>query len=154
MEFILGVRQIRGEMDIAPSLKIDVLLQNSSAADRTLLASHGHYLTRLAGINDPRVLGAGDTAPIAAIALVGTLEILVPMEGLIDPVAELDRLGKRQVKAERDLKMVSAKLANEEFMANAPADVVAKDTARAEELRSELSQLAAQRARVEAMRKR
>ena len=154
MDFILGVRQIRGEMDIAPSRKIDVLLQNSSQADRDLLAAHGQYLTRLAGINPPRVLSPGESAPIAAIALVGSLEILVPMEGLIEPVAELDRLNKRRAKADADLQKISGKLNNAEFLANAPPDVVAKDQARAAELRAELSQLDAQRARVEAMRAR
>jgi valyl-tRNA synthetase len=154
MDFILGVRQIRGEMDIAPSQKIDVLLQNSSQADRDLLGMHVQYLMRLAGINAPRVLRQGESAPIAAIALVGSLEILVPMEGLIDPVAELDRLSKRRAKTDGDLRKIAGKLNNAEFLANAPADVVAKDQARAAELRSELSQLDAQRARVEAMRAR
>ncbi len=154
MDFILGVRQIRGEMDIAPSRKIDVLLQGATAADRARLAEHGAYLTRLAGVNPPRVLEPMETAPISAIALVGSLEILVPMAGLIDPVAELDRLGKRRLKAEADLKKIDGKLGNAEFMANAPAEVVVKDQARAAELRTEIAQLQAQHARVEAMRAR
>ena len=152
MDFILGVRQIRGEMNIAPSKRIDVLLQNAGTADRERLSAHGAYLTRLAGVNPPQILERGDAAPIAAIALVGALEILVPMAGLIDPVAELDRLGKRRLKAEADLKKIAGKLGNAEFMANAPAEVVMKDQARAAELRAEIAQLQAQHARVDAMR--
>ena len=153
MDFILGVRQIRGEMDIAPSRKIDVLLQNADATDQQRLAAHGAYLERLAGVNPPRILPHGEAAPIAAIALVGTLEILVPMAGLIDPVAELDRLNKRRLKNEAELKKFDAKLGNAEFVANAPADVVIKDQARAAELRAEIAQLQVQHARVEALRK-
>ncbi len=152
MDFILGVRQIRGEMDIAPSLKIEVLLQNADEADRRRLAQHAAYLTRLAGVNTPRVLQPGEAAPISAIALVGRLEVLVPMAGLIEPVAELGRLARRRSKAESQLKQIAGKLGNAEFRANAPADVVAKDEARAAELRSEIQQLDAQRGRVEALR--
>ncbi len=152
MDFILGVRQIRGEMDIAPSKKIAVLLQNAGADDEKRLAAHGAYLTRLAGVNPPRILPPGEAAPIAAIALVGTLEILVPMAGLIDPVAELDRLSKRRLKNEAELKKFDAKLGNAEFVANAPVEVVVKDQARAAELRTEIAQIQAQYARVEALR--
>ena len=116
------------------------------------LAQHGPYLTRLAGVNPPRVLEPGEAAPISAIALVGRLEILVPMAGLIEPVAELERLARRRSKAESQLKQIAGKLGNAEFRANAPADVVAKDEARAAELRTEIQQLDAQRGRVEALR--
>jgi valyl-tRNA synthetase len=146
--FILGVRQIRGEMDIAPSRKLDVLLQNAGPDDLRYLAANHGFLTRLAGIESCQVLPAGEAAPIAAIALLGTLEILVPMEGLIDPLAELDRLDKRARKAEADLARLAAKFANPEFARNAPAEVVAKDEQRRAELTAELAQLAAQSARV------
>jgi valyl-tRNA synthetase len=148
MEFILGVRQIKGEMDIALSRKLEVLLQNAGARDLEYLGRNLHYLTRLAGIEPPRALGAGETAPISAVALLGTMEILVPMKGLIDPTAELDRLAKRLRKAEVDLSKLEAKLSNSQFAKNAPADIVAKDQQRLEELRTEIGQLSAQTARV------
>ena len=148
MNFILGVRQIRGEMDIPPSRRLEVLLQNASATDREYLERNRHYLARLAGIGETRVLGESEAAPISAAALVGTLEILVPMAGLIDPKAELDRLAKRLGRAEADFGKLSVKLSNEDFARNAPADVVAKDQARLAELRTEIEQLAKQIARV------
>jgi valyl-tRNA synthetase len=83
---------------------------------------------------------------------VGTLEILVPMAGLIDPMAELDRLAKRLGRAEADFGKLSAKLSNEDFARNAPADVVAKDQARLAELRIEIGQLARQIAQVKRLR--
>jgi valyl-tRNA synthetase len=148
MDFILGVRQIKGEMDIAPSRKLEVLLQNVSARDAEYLQRNLHYLMRLAGIQTPRALAPGEAAPIAAVALLGNLEILVPMKGLIDPTAELERLAKRLRKAEIDSSKLQAKLGNSRFAQNAPPDIVAKDQQRLEELRTEIGQLSAQTARV------
>ncbi len=151
MDFILGVRQIRGEMDIAPSRRIEVVLQNAAPADLRSLRATLPYLMRLAGIGEPRVLAAGESAPIAAVALLGGMQILVPMAGLIEPAAELERLGKRRRRAEADLQKLDAKLSNGDFAKNAPADVVAKDRQRLAELRVEIGQLAAQISRVQAM---
>ena len=152
MDFILGVRQIRGEMDIAPSRKLDVLLQNASARDCEYLVRNLHYLMRLAGIAVPRTLGSAEVAPIAAVALLGTLEILVPMAGLIDPAVELERLAKLLRRAEIDLNKMESKLNNAEFARNAPPQVVAKDQLRLSELRTEIAQLEAQTARVTALK--
>jgi valyl-tRNA synthetase len=148
MNFILGVRQIRGEMDIAPSRKLEVLLQNAGALDIEYLNRNLSYLMRLAGIEHPRILVRGEAAPIAAVALLGNLEILVPMAGLIDPQAELERLTKRQRRAQGEFDRLQAKLANGEFAENAPAEVVAKDQLRLSELGTEIEQLTAQVARV------
>ncbi|HVC02077.1 MAG TPA: valine--tRNA ligase [Steroidobacteraceae bacterium] len=150
-QFVLGIRQIRGEMDIAPSRRIDVVLQNAAATDIALLDRNLKYLQRLAGIEVPRVLAPGEPAPIAAVALLGALEILVPMAGLIDPSAERERLAKRQRKAQADLQKLQAKAQNAEFVRNAPADVVAKDAARIAELQTEIGQLQRQAARVHAL---
>ena len=107
---------------------------------------------RLAGVDVPRTLGAAQAAPISAVAFVGALEILVPMAALIDPTAELDRLAKQQRKTEADLSKMESKLSNSEFAKNAPPEVVAKDRQRLEELRTEIGQLAAQIARVTALK--
>ena len=151
MDFIEGIRQIRGEMDIAPSRKLDVLLQNCGAIDSEYAARNLPYLSRLAGVTPPRALRNGETAPISAVALLGSLEILVPMAGLIDPKAELERLAKRLRKSELDLNKLESKLGNAEFARNAPAEVIDKDRARVAELRTEIRQLNAQIARVTAL---
>jgi valyl-tRNA synthetase len=148
MDFILGVRQIHGEMDIPLARKFEVLLQNASARDLQYLGRNLPYLVRLGGVEPPRALNEGEAAPISAVALLGNLEILVPMKGLIDPVAELDRLAKRLRKAEVDFSKLEAKLGNSQFAKNAPPDIVAKDQQRLEELRTEIGQLTAQTARV------
>ncbi len=148
MDFILGMRQIRGEMDIPWTRKLEVLLQNASPRDLEYLGRNLHYLMRLGGVEPPRALNDRETAPISAVALLGHLEILVPMKGLIEPAAELDRLAKRLRKAEIELSKLEAKLGNSQFAKNAPPDIVAKDQQRLEELRTEIGQLSAQTARV------
>jgi valyl-tRNA synthetase len=150
-DFILGLRQIRGEMDIAPGRRIDVLLRQPSEADLQYLARNRGLLERLAGIGTLGVLDAGQSGPISAVALLGMLEILVPMAGLIDPQAEIERLTRRQRKTDLDIGKLQAKLADQKFAANAPPEVVARDSQRLAELRTETGQLAAQAARVRAL---
>src|SRR5258708_36017324 len=122
VDFIGGVRQSRGEMNIAPSRKLEVLLQNAGARDLEYLERNLPYLMRLAGVEPPRTLKAAETAPISAVAFLGNLEILVPMKGLIDPIAELERLAKQLRKAEIDASKMEAKLGDSQVAKNAPPD--------------------------------
>ena len=87
--FILAVRQIRGEMNIAPSRRIPVLLKGASEHDKAYAERHRAYLERLAGIETLTILAPDATAPESAIALIGELSVLVPMAGLIDVAAEV-----------------------------------------------------------------
>jgi valyl-tRNA synthetase len=148
MDFILALRQIRGEMDIAPSRRFDVLLAQASASDLARLARGRHFLERLANLGSLRPLGADEPEPESAVALLGELRILVPMAGLIDVAAEAARLEKRIDKLRQDLGKTEAKLANPRFVANAPAAVVELERARVAEFRRELDGLAAQHERV------
>jgi valyl-tRNA synthetase len=148
---VLGIRQIRGEMDISPSRRLPVLLENASAEDRACASAHRSFLERLAGLESLRLLDSGETAPPAATALVGELKVLVPMAGLIDARAELERLAKRRSRAESELAKARAKLANENFARNAPAEVVAQERGRVAEFESQLRGLDEQAARVRAL---
>ena len=127
---ILGVRQIRGEMDISPARKLPLLIRNASATDQQWLAQHRGFLERLAGLESPRILAADETAPASASAVVGDMTLLVPMAGLIDPAAELLRLTKRLEKNRQEITKANAKLGNANFVANAPPEVVATERER------------------------
>ena len=129
-------------------IETEALLAGATPVDVANLERNRDVLMRLAGLGSIAVLDAGQSGPIAAVAVAGSLEILVPMAGLIEPAAELERLAKRRRKAEGDLQKIEAKLGNAEVAANAPPEVVAKDRARVEELRNELAILAAQAGRV------
>jgi valyl-tRNA synthetase len=147
-QFILAVRQIRGEMDIAPSRKIPLLLQNAGGADRGLVDQHFAYLARLAGLESIDVLESGTAAPESATAMLGELALLVPMAGLIDPQAEIERLTRRIGKNDSDLAKLRAKLGNANFVKNAPPEVVASDRARVAELEAQNQSFARQLERV------
>ncbi len=145
---ILGVRQIRGEMNISPGRRIPLIFRDASAQDELYIARHRALLERLAGLESATILGAGATAPQSAVALVGTLALLVPMAGLIDAGAEAERLGKLIAKTQSDLAKTEAKLANESFVRNAPPQVVSTERERATELRRAAADLGAQLARL------
>jgi valyl-tRNA synthetase len=149
---VLGVRQIRGEMNISPAKRIPLLLKDASAEDEVQLARHRTWLERLAGLESITLLAPGAEAPESAMALAGTLTILVPMAGLIDPSAEAERLGRLLAKAQADLQKSRAQLARESFVRNAPEQVVALERARAAELERTAAGLAAQLERVRGLK--
>ncbi len=147
--FILGVRRIRGEMDISPNRPLPVLLQHAGAMDRQRLEQHGLFLERLARLEQITVLGEDDEAPESAIALVGDMQLLVPMAGLIDKEAELRRLARERDKANADLQRAQKKLDNPDFTSKAPATVVEQERKRVAAFRSVLQRLEAQYDRIE-----
>jgi valyl-tRNA synthetase len=140
-DFVLGVRQIRGEMGLSPGRELPVFLQEANADDEAWLARHGRFLKRLARLGEVQLLDPADEPPPAAAALLGGMRILVPLAGLIDAEAEIGRLGKQRDKLSGDLERSQRKLENENFVNNAPAAVVDKERLRAEEIRGSLEQL-------------
>jgi valyl-tRNA synthetase len=146
--FILGVRQVRSGMDIAPSKKLPVLLQNASAQDLARVEQHRAFIERLAGTESIKALEPGATAPQSATALLGELTLLVPMAGLIDAKAEAERLEKRIAKTKDDLRKEQAKLSNENFVKSAPPDVVTQSRERVAEFERTLSSLETQLSKV------
>jgi valyl-tRNA synthetase len=151
MRIVLGVRQIRGEMDIAPSRRLPLLLQGASAADLALAGTHAPLLARLAGVEPPQALPAGATPPPAAAAVVGELTLLVPMAGLIEPASELARLDKRMRKVSEEIARAGAKLANENFVRSAPEAVVAQERERLADFNRTLASLARAQEQVRAL---
>ena len=145
---VLGVRRIRGEMNIAPSRRLTVLLQNGSDQDRAWLEANRAYLSTLARLETITWLEPDSHAPESATALVGEMKILIPMAGLIDKVAELARLDKEIGKLAGDLERSEKKLTNANFVGRAPREVVDKERRRLEEMRSSLGHLQDQRTKI------
>lgn len=142
MEFITGVRSIRSQMNIPPKKQLPVILKDCQQQDLDRLEQNRDFLSRLANLDTIAIL-EGD-APAAATALVGKMEILIPLEGLIDKDAEVQRLNKEIAKLEKAIKQSAGKLANENYTAKAPADVVQKERDKLTEMEQALSQLNAQ----------
>ena len=149
--FVLGIRQIRGEMNISPGHALPVVLQGASRMDTELLAKHDRLLERLARLESVTVLGEDESAPPAATALLGEMRILVPMAGLIDVSAEIARLSRQRDKLKSELDRCTKKLANENFVNNAPVAVVEKERARIEEFSKSMEQLEDQLQVIEAL---
>ncbi|WP_220813002.1 valine--tRNA ligase [Pseudomonas paralcaligenes] len=146
--FMLGVRQIRGEMKISMSKRIDVVLANAGTEDLRRLTEFEPLLNKLAKFESIRVLAAGEEAPMSATTLVGDMQVLVPMAGLIDKDAELARLDKEIQRLDGEVKRVGGKLANEGFVAKAPAEVLDKERAKLAEAEQALAKLAEQREKI------
>ncbi len=151
-EFILGMRGIRGEFDIAPSVQTPVWIENATDHDRQRYEISASAITRLAGVSEVHWLSPGEKAPQSATASVANAVLHVPMAGLIDVEAELARLGKRRGKLEQELARATAKLGNENFVRNAPTEVVAQERERIAGFKRELAQLAEQNERVTSLR--
>jgi valyl-tRNA synthetase len=146
--FVVGIRQIRGEANLARSVPLTVRLADASDSDRARVERHAAHLKKLAGLEYLEFVPAGENVKGAAIALLGAMRLLVPLAGLIDVAAESERIGKQLAKARDDLAKARAKLSNQNFVANAPPDIVAKENARLADLDQRASQLEQQLARL------
>lgn len=145
---MLGLRQIRGEMNISMAKRIDIILKNASSEDQRRLKDNAPLLNKLAKLESVSILAAGEEPPLSATALVGDMEVLVPMAGLIDKAAELGRLDKEIQRLEGEVKRVGGKLGNAGFVDKAPAEVIEKERAKLAEAELALGKLAEQRARI------
>jgi valyl-tRNA synthetase len=146
--FVGGIRQIRGEANLPRSATLRVQLADATDADRSRVALHANHLRKLSGVETIEMLPRGANVKGTATALLGAMRILVPLAGLIDVAAERDRLGKQLAKALDDLGKIRRKLENQNFVANAPAEVVAKEHARVADLEQRASQLEQQLTRL------
>jgi len=146
--FMLGIRQIRGEMNISMAKRIDVILSNASNTDQRRLLENEPLLKKLAKLENVRVLAASEEAPLSATALVGDMQVLVPMAGLIDKDAELARLDKEIARLDGEVKRVGGKLGNAGFVDKAPAEVIEKERAKLAEAEQARARLLEQRQRI------
>src|SRR5690606_6898267 len=138
---VVGIRQIRGESNIARSVPLAVKLADTSELDRERAVSHLNQLRKLAGVTTVEPTAPGEHVAGAATALAGGMRILVPLSGLIDVAAETERLTKQRARAADDLAKTQRKMSNESFVANAPPEIVAKERERIRELEQKIAQL-------------
>ena len=143
-QFILGIRQIRGEMDISPGKTLPVLLQHAGKADERRATEHTQLLQRVGRVESISILKEGEQPPAAATALLGDMRLLVPMKGLIDVDAERARLDKQMERTKAELSKANGKLGNEKFVNNAPAAVVTQERERVVEFEKTIVQLTEQ----------
>jgi valyl-tRNA synthetase len=138
-------------MDIAPSKLLPVLLKNVLPEDISRLEENAMFLNSIAKLETVTVLNEDDKAPACATSLLGSLEIMIPMAGLIDKNAELARISKALDKLEKDFARTQGKLANEKFVSNAPDAVIDKEKAKLADFTMQMGKLYGQRSSIESL---
>ncbi|NLZ79102.1 MAG: valine--tRNA ligase [Gammaproteobacteria bacterium] len=147
-ELMLALRNIRAEMNIGPGTPLPLYLGNATAEDLRRLEVNQVTLNKLAKLESVTRLAADEEAPMSATALVGEMQVLVPMAGLIDTKAELARLDKEMQRLNGEIKRVSGKLSNQGFVAKAPAEVIEKERAKQTDFEQALARLTEQHTRI------
>ncbi|MEN8625578.1 valine--tRNA ligase [Psychrobacter proteolyticus] len=150
-ELIASVRNIRGEMKLGNAVRLPVLLQNVSADEEARLSRIKNQFKALAKVESLEIVKEGDEVPLSSSSMVGQLRVLVPMKGLIDPTAELARLGKAHEKLQKQADGIARKLGNEGFVSKAPAEVVDAEKAKLAELEGQLTAMTAQMEQLKAL---
>ncbi|MCE5281261.1 MAG: class I tRNA ligase family protein, partial [Deltaproteobacteria bacterium] len=127
MEVVTRIRNIRGEMNVAPSLKLKVTLAVQDR-DLTAVLEDGRVtITNLANLEALTITDRAEEPKGAATALAGPVHVYVFLAGVIDIAGERARLAKEIARIEKDMAVVARKLANPEFLAKAAEDIVTKE---------------------------
>jgi valyl-tRNA synthetase len=126
-KFILGIRKIRGEMNISPGKPLQCFIKNFNSQDKNFIEKNKLIIFTLAKLDNIDLLELNEEEPESAIALVGEMQILIPLSGLINKDAEKDRLNKEIDKLIKLKAQFSGKLNNKKFISGAPEIVVKKE---------------------------
>lgn len=130
MEVITGVRNVRGEMNLNPGLKLNVLIKTRHAELEATLKKHSGFICELARV-DQITIGPDIPKPkVSASSVLGDMDLIIPLEGMMDFEEERNRIEKELKKIEKDLIFLDKKLSNPNFVKKAPADVIEKDEKR------------------------
>jgi len=139
MKVISAIRGIRGEMHVPPQSEADVVFCHASPQEMELLNSENSTVKRLASVKE--IHYASEKPKLSASAIIGTLEIYVPLEGLIDLVTERNRLTKEAVRLKSLITGTKAKLDNPHFRERAPEEVVEKEHTKLGEMSQSLAKI-------------
>jgi valyl-tRNA synthetase len=126
IDTITGVRNVRGEMDLAPSTALDVTVQSAEDSIRKTIDQYRDLITNLARIKSFAVEPLGEKPATAATTIIGGATIFVSLEGIIDFAKEARRLEKSIKKVTTEITPVVKKLGNQNFLGKAPEEVVTK----------------------------
>jgi len=146
-KIISAVRTIRTERNIPTSARLTVLLAINDDYKKTILEGYKTIIAEQAKCGDVRVrrTGASFSGEFVlnktATAMAGDVEVMVPLEGLVDTKAELNKLVKEKVKLEGDIAYYKKKLEDPNYLSRAPLEVIDKDKAKLAEMEAALAKL-------------
>ena len=149
MDVISGIRTIRSEAELHPTAKIEATAICPDPEKRRLIETFSPSIEAMTRAEKLHVTAEAVIPDDAGHALVQDVELFVPLKGLIDVEAELDKLARERTRLEKELKRVEGKLGNEKFLANAPEAVVEKEREKQAELQARLEKNQANRTRLE-----
>ena len=130
MEVITGVRNIRGEMNLNPGLKLNVLVKTQNDETQKTLQDQSLYIKELARVEKLEVGPNIEKPNVSASSVLGGMDLIIPLEGIMDFQEERNRVEKELKKIEKDLIFLDKKLSNPNFVKKAPAEVIEKDEQR------------------------
>jgi len=152
IDTITGVRNIRGEMNLAPSQALKALVQSPEASVRESLENFRGLIMNIARLEELTVTEPGKRPGAAATAVIPEATVYVPLEGVLDVDKETGRLEKEIKKLDGELVKLSKKLDNQDYLSKAPAEVVQKTKDKHAELSEKQQKLEAQLERVRALK--
>ncbi len=148
--FILGVRRIRAERDIAPRKLLDIKVKGGSGKEQAWLDANGKQIQALTNVNN---IARVDLEPADAItAQAGSMTLMVPLADLIDPAAETDKLNKQLARLKADRERLGGKLQNRNFIDKAPPAIVQKEREKLADMDAAAARLAEQLGRISKLR--
>lgn len=151
-EVITAIRNIRGENRIKPGVMINVRLAPQDDRGQKILGNNRKYIQALAKVEDLDI-GTVDDRNKCAVAPVRigdvSVDVVVPLEGLVDLEEEIKRLSKNIEKSQREIQSLSKRLNNDSFVKNAPKEVVEQGRAQLEELKSQIASMEESRLRLQ-----
>jgi valyl-tRNA synthetase len=135
MDIIRGIRNIRGEMNIVPSQKVEAIISVRDAELASIVEEGIKHIKKLANVSEIKIfVNLSEKPAKAATSVAAGAEIYVPLEGVIDFDVELSRLNKEITDICKELERVDKKLSNENFLNKAPGEVVEKEKNKKDEM--------------------
>ena len=141
MEIITSIRNIRGEMRIPPSLKLNVLISAADEQSKKSIETGGGYILNLSNLESLSVEVNLVEPRGVATGVVGATKVFVPLTGIVDIAAEKARLVKELAKVSKDMEQSSRKLANSDFRAKAAPEVIDKEEAKMKDFQKKYAAL-------------
>jgi len=136
-----SVRSIRSQMSVPPSVKGSLIILGATEAETKVIEDNRSYIGNLCKLDSISFNGKVDRNKLAATDVVGNIELIVPLEGLIDTDVEAERLNKDLDNVEKALLTVKKKLSDKSFLQNAPDDIVEKERQKEKDFSAKISKI-------------
>ena len=140
-ELSTSVRTIRSQMSVPPSVKGSLILVGASESEMKIVENNRSYIRNLCKLDSIKFNGEIVRDKLAATDVVRNIEVIVPLEGLIDAEVEAERLKKDLENVENALQTVQKKLSDKSFLQNAPAEIVEKEKQKEKDFSTKISMI-------------